>query len=107
MITRMVMIHYKDDAPQWAYDAYEEQKQQLAKLPCVKRMVTSPNFVSEAEKVTGSIMDRVTYPQSISMWEFEDEAALETFLTAPEHKELAGSDFVKHVEWRYVGNLTS
>jgi hypothetical protein len=107
MITRMVLIHFKEDAPQWAYDSYEEQKKELAKLPCVKRMISGPNYVSGPEEVTRKIMSSVTYPQSLSLWEFEDEAGLEEFLTAPVHKKLAGSEFVKHVEWRYVGNIRS
>jgi hypothetical protein len=103
----MVMIHFKEDAPREALESYEELKRQLAELPCVKRMISGLNFVSPAEEEVRNIMDRVTFPQSLSIWEFEDETAFEDFLTAPLHKELARSDFVRHVEWRYVGNLRS
>jgi hypothetical protein len=36
----MLIIRLKSDAPQGAGEAYEELKEQLAKLPCMKRMVT-------------------------------------------------------------------
>ena len=107
MITRMVMIHFKEDTPAEALQSYEDQKIQLAKLPCVKRMISGPNFVTPKEDEIRAIMDRVTYPQSVSLWESEDETGFNEFLTAPLHKELAGSDFVQHIQWRYVGNIKS
>ena len=70
-------------------------------------MISGLNFINPQEDVTRQIMDRVTYPQSLSMWEFEDEPALEEFLAAPSHKSLAQSDCVQHMEWRYVGNIRS
>jgi hypothetical protein len=57
------MIHFKESAPQDALQDYEDQKHQLAKLPCVKRMVSGINHVSAAEEETREIMSRVTYPQ--------------------------------------------
>ncbi len=50
-------------------------------------------------------MARVTFPQSLSYWEFEDEAGLDDFLTAPEHLEMVKLDFIRHIKRRYVGNL--
>ena len=94
MITRMVMIQFKSDAPQEALESYEQQKQDLAKLPCVKHMISGFNFINPQEEAIRQIMDRVTYPQSLSIWEFEDEAGFEEFLTAPMHKSLAQSDCV-------------
>lgn len=107
MITRMVLIQFKKDAPQWAYDSYEEQKKILAKLPCVKRMISGINREIAPEGALNDIMSRVTYPQSISLWEFEDEVGLQEFLDAPDHEALARSPMIEHIEWRYVGNLVS
>ncbi len=105
MITRMVLVEFNEDAPEEALQAYEDEKLKLEKLPCVKRMVSGMGFVPEKEAKTQKIMTRVTFPQSLSYWEFEDEAGLDDFLTAPEHLEMVKLDFIRHIKRRYVGNL--
>ena len=105
MITRMVLVEFNEDAPEEAIQTYEDEKKKLEKLPCVKRMVSGLGFIPEKEAGTQKIMDRVTFPQSLSYWEFEDEAGLDDFLTAPVHLEMVKLDFIRHIKRRYVGNL--
>lgn len=107
MITRAVLIQFNEDAPEEAIQAYEQSKIQLQKLPIVKNMISGQNFVSPHEQEVKKYMNRVTYPQSASIWQFASEADFNEFLTAPEHKKLATSDFVQHMKWRYVANLKS
>ena len=90
-----------------AIQAYEDAKVELAnKLPCVKRMVTSLNFVDDAaESTTKKMMDHASYPESLSIWEFEDENGLNDFLSASDHVDMVKKDWIRHMKRRYVGNM--
>jgi len=107
MIARVVLVDFKPDAPAEAFEAYEKAKARLARLPCVSRMISGCSSLPKAEANLNQRMPRVTFPQVASIWEFEDDAALDAFLSAPEHFRMLDQGFLPHVAHRYVANIRS
>jgi Stress responsive A/B Barrel Domain len=105
MITRVVMVEFHPHATPAQIDAFKAGLHELAAQAAgLLRMSCGDHEEAGGDTVLRQKAPTVTFGSFLSIWEFQDSAALEEFLVDPAHRLLA-DQWRAAVKHRYVVNM--
>lgn len=103
---RVVMVEFKPGVSSQEVAAFRRWLERLAdRSGNLVRMTCGEHLAAKSEGMLSADAPDVTFGHFVSVWEFSDEQALDEFVMAPFHRELAGNDFRRLVRHRYVINI--
>lgn len=104
--TRVVIVEFAPDVTAEDVTDFEVTLRRLASETAnLVRMTCGTHYPAASESVLSAQAPGVAFGSFVSVWEFQDERALDDFLVQPRHRELAAKVFSRLVKKRYVANM--
>lgn len=106
MATRVVIVEFESGVTPQQVAEFEATLRALAEGTAnLVRMICGKHCVLSGESVLSANAPSVVFGNFLSVWEFNDEQALEEFVIQPIHREMASKKFRQLVKRRYVANI--
>ena len=104
--TRVVIVEFQPEITNQDVLEFEATLHRLAAAtPELVRMSCGQHRPSASESALAANAPNAAFGSFVSVWEFENEGALDRFLTQPLHREIAAKVFSRMVKRRYVANM--
>lgn len=104
--TRIVIVEFGPEVTAQDVADFEATLRRLASETAnLVRMTCGRHYAAVSESALSAHAPGVAFGSFVSVWEFQDERALDDFLVQPRHRELAGKVFSRLVKKRYVANM--
>ncbi len=106
MATRIVIVEFEEGVTPQDVAAFKGWLLELAaSARGLARMVCGEHYTPASETELNAAAPSVIFGNFVSVWEFNDEQALEKFILLPIHREMAAKKFRSLVKRRYVANI--
>lgn len=106
MVTRIVIVEFHPGVtPQEITDFAMALRVLAARTPNLVRMACGEHHTMPSESALGTDAPAATFGNFVSVWEFEDEQALDGFLQQAIHGEMVRQRFQRVVRKRYIANF--
>lgn len=106
MATRAIIVEFEPGTTPYQIAEFRGWLRELAaSTQKLVRMTCGEHFDTRGDAALSANAPAVVFGNFVSVWEFEDEQALENFVTQPFHRSMASSKFRSVVRRRYVVNI--
>ena len=106
MVTRAVIVEFHAGVTAREISDFAVSLRSLAAgTKNLVRMTCGEHYEMPSESALGADAPAVTFGNFVSIWEFEDERALDGFLRQAVHGEMVRERFRQVVRKRYVANI--
>lgn len=106
MAKRIVIVEFESEVtPREVAEFSGWLRELAANTPSLISMTCGEHYAATGEAALSASAPSVVFGNFASIWEFDDERALDEFVMQPFHRAMAGQKFRKFIRRRYVANI--